>query len=71
VIDARHSRLADALRERILSGDFPPGSRLPGCRQLRRLTDVERQALRDAIAVLVAEGLVIASRNGPPAVRNN
>jgi GntR family transcriptional repressor for pyruvate dehydrogenase complex len=53
-------RAADGLRQRILSGDLPPGSRLPSERELTEEFGISRTALRDALAALEGMGLVEA-----------
>jgi len=47
----------DALRERVLSGDFEPGERLPEERLSEEL-GVSRMPVREALRALAAEGLV-------------
>jgi DNA-binding GntR family transcriptional regulator len=53
----RH-RIADELRERLLTGEMQAGSRLPSEPELARSLGVSRSSLRAAIAVLEAEGLL-------------
>ena len=50
-------RIADSLREAILSGDFPPGSRLRQEEIAERLGS-SRLPVRDALRILEADGLV-------------
>ncbi|KAG0921385.1 hypothetical protein G6F32_015127 [Rhizopus arrhizus] len=49
--------VASQLRERIIQGEFPPGSRLNE-RALCDLLGVSRTPMREAFRVLAAEGLV-------------
>lgn len=49
--------VASALRERIIQGEFPPGSRLNE-RTLCDMLGVSRTPMREAFRVLAAEGLV-------------
>ena len=49
---------ADTLRRTILSGDAPPGSSLPGERELAEKLGVSRLTLRNALATLQSEGLI-------------
>lgn len=49
--------VASALRERIIQGEFPPGSRLNE-RALCDMLGVSRTPMREAFRVLAAEGLV-------------
>lgn len=51
------------LRRRIVSGEFPPGSKLPNEDQLCELFDVSRVTLREAVRGLVEDGTV-ARRHG-------
>jgi DNA-binding GntR family transcriptional regulator len=54
--------LAAALRERILSGDVRPGASLPE-QELSARYGVARPTVREALAVLVHEGLLRRERN--------
>lgn len=47
-----------SLRDTFLSGQLPPGAKLPSEAQLRRRYDVSRTVVREAVAVLRAQGLV-------------
>lgn len=53
-------QLADDLRRRISSGEFPPRTRIPSLRQLEAEYDVAQMTVRRAIAVLVQEKLLIS-----------
>lgn len=50
--------LAETLRERILSGEFPVGTPLPPERELVLQTQNSRTTVREALRVLEAQGLV-------------
>src|ERR1700712_21997 len=50
--------LANELRERILSGDFPEGTPLPPERELVVQTRMSRTTVREALRVLEVQGLV-------------
>ncbi|MGW9628771.1 GntR family transcriptional regulator [Microbacterium sp. NPDC055521] len=52
-----HTPLADLLRERIIEGDFAPGSRLSES-GLAEQMDVSRNTLREAFRVLAEQGLI-------------
>ncbi|WP_440068048.1 GntR family transcriptional regulator [Streptosporangium sp. OZ121] len=54
--------LADALRRRVLSGEIPPGTTLPE-QELSTLYGVARPTVREALAVLVHEGLLRRERH--------
>lgn len=53
-----HRQLADALRAQILSGELPPGQRLPSELRLEQEANVNRTTVRQAVAILRGEGLV-------------
>ncbi|HXM82271.1 MAG TPA: FadR/GntR family transcriptional regulator [Burkholderiales bacterium] len=52
-------RLSEQLAEQIKSGRFAPGARLPTEQALTRAAGVSRTVVREAVAALRAEGLVI------------
>ncbi|MEU7832813.1 GntR family transcriptional regulator [Nonomuraea sp. NPDC049129] len=54
--------LADALRRRVLSGEIGPGTALPE-QELAATYGVARPTVREALAVLVHEGLLRRERN--------
>jgi GntR family transcriptional repressor for pyruvate dehydrogenase complex len=56
-------QVAARLHERIASGEYPGGSRLPQQRELAAAFGVSMAAMREAIALLASAGLV-ASRHG-------
>ncbi|MFG1614805.1 GntR family transcriptional regulator [Nonomuraea wenchangensis] len=60
---ARYELIADDLREGIISGAYPVGSQLPSEAELARRHGAARGTVRQAVAVLAAEGLV-GSRQG-------
>jgi len=53
-------RVSDALRQAILCGQFPPGSKLPSEAQLTAAHGVSRTVVREAIAALRSDRLVEA-----------
>jgi GntR family transcriptional regulator len=53
----RH-RLADDLREQVLSGEYRPGAQLPSEPELARTLSVSRASIRAAITLLEQEGLL-------------
>jgi GntR family transcriptional regulator len=53
-----YERLADELRQGILSGRYKPGDRLPSTMELMERTGVANLTVRGAYRVLVEEGLV-------------
>jgi GntR family transcriptional regulator len=60
---ARYERIAAELRDGILAGAHPVGSQLPSESELAARYGAARGTVRQAVAVLVAEGLV-GSRQG-------
>lgn len=50
--------IADDLRRRIETGEFPPGARLPSESELTRHHSVSRTVVREAIAQLRSDGLI-------------
>ncbi|MFC0315456.1 GntR family transcriptional regulator [Gordonia phosphorivorans] len=64
-----HQRLADDLRRRITSGAWPAGSSAPSEAELCREFDASRGTVRQAIAALRAEGLLVGGQGKPPTVR--
>lgn len=63
-------RIADELRERIRSGAYPPGSRLPTLAELCVAYGVSDIVVRHAIRRLRDEGLVETRRGGGTTVRS-
>jgi GntR family transcriptional regulator len=61
--------VADELRQRIRSGLYPPGARLPTIKELRRAHGVSEIVIRNAMALLRYEGLVETRRGGGTVVR--
>ncbi|GAA3754417.1 GntR family transcriptional regulator [Streptomyces tremellae] len=56
-----YERLADALREQINAGTFPPGSKLPSERKLMDDHGASRNTVRLGLRRLVSEGLIFPS----------
>lgn len=55
---APHRQIAAWLRERIESGEFPPGSRIPSETDIMGETGVARSTARRAVALLREEKVV-------------
>jgi GntR family transcriptional regulator len=53
-----YERLADELRQGIMSGHYKPGDRLPSTLELKERTGVANLTVRGAYRVLIEEGLV-------------
>ncbi|MEU3254506.1 winged helix-turn-helix domain-containing protein [Streptomyces sp. NPDC006997] len=62
-----HRRVADELRARITSRALRPGQRMPTQAQLAEEFGVERGAVRQALRVLLEEGLLTDVSRGSPA----
>lgn len=58
-----HLKISEQLRRQILSGDYPPGEQFPSEYQLVERFGVSRTTIRQAIANLISQGLVV-SRQG-------
>lgn len=57
-----HRRLADELREGIVSGVYPAGSQLPSEHELARRHGIARSTVRHALETLRSEGAIAAQR---------
>jgi GntR family transcriptional regulator len=55
-------RLASTLRSRINDGEWAPGTQLPTIQELAEQYDVALVTVREALAVLAADGLVVSAR---------
>lgn len=53
-----HSEIANILRQRIVRGDYPPGSRLPSTRELEAEFGASPTTIQRAIRALKLDGLV-------------
>lgn len=65
-----YRQVADELRGHILTGDWPEGTELRAEDDLADEYEVGRDAIRDALALLVAEGLVEKRRGHRTRVRH-
>ncbi|MPY79786.1 MAG: UTRA domain-containing protein [Actinophytocola sp.] len=65
-----YRQVAADLRDQITRGDLPPGARIPSEHQLAERHHVSRPTVREAIALLRAEGLVVAERGRGVFVRS-
>ncbi|MFG3439949.1 GntR family transcriptional regulator [Nonomuraea sp. NPDC047897] len=66
---ARWHEVAQALREAIAAGTYPPGTKIPKEEELERQFDCSRTTIRRAVAQLTTEGLVTPVRRGGTTVR--
>ena len=53
-----HAEVAGVLRHQIMSGDLPPGARLPALRELTEELGVARMTVVQAMNTLADEGLI-------------
>ncbi|MEV8099436.1 GntR family transcriptional regulator [Kitasatospora sp. NPDC085879] len=65
----RYQQIAEELRAAIASGEYPPGSRIPGENALMQLYGVARNTARQALAVLKDAGLTEARKGSGVYVR--
>ncbi|MGW0801578.1 GntR family transcriptional regulator [Nonomuraea sp. NPDC002799] len=66
---ARWHEVAQALREAIAAGAYPPSTKIPTEDQLEQQFGCSRTTIRRAVAQLTAEGLVLPVRKGGTTVR--
>ncbi|MFV8210719.1 GntR family transcriptional regulator [Streptococcus pluranimalium] len=59
---AKYRKIADELREKVLAGAFEEGSSIPTEQTLQSDYQVSRYTVRQAIALLVNEGLLVSER---------
>jgi DNA-binding GntR family transcriptional regulator len=57
-----YAQIADQIRQRIVSGELPPGSALPSEKALAAHHGVARQTVRRAVRLLKEEGVVYSSQ---------
>ena len=55
-------QIIDQLTLRILKGEYPPGERLPGVRELAAQAGVNPNTMQRAMAQLEADGLAVGGR---------
>lgn len=67
--EAGYRLIADDLRKRIAAGEFDPSGRLPSEADLRHAYGVSEKTLRAALALLVAQGLIVKRHGAPTRVR--
>jgi len=60
-IDAPYVQLAAILRERITSGEIPPGRRIPSHTELEQEFELARGTIKKALALLKGEGLLVTA----------
>ncbi|MDQ6436255.1 FadR/GntR family transcriptional regulator [Mesorhizobium sp. LHD-90] len=55
-----HAALANEIGQRIVRGDYPPGTTLPNEQKWSQTFDVSRSAVREAIKMLMAKNLLVS-----------
>ena len=63
-----HSRIARGIGERILGGEFAPGTLLPNEAEWGKIYGASRTAVREAIKSLAAKGLIVSKPKVGPRV---
>jgi DNA-binding transcriptional MocR family regulator len=66
-----YRQVADDLRRKIENGDLAPGAELRPEARLAHEYDVGREVIRDALALLRSDGLIISVRGKPSRVVGN
>jgi GntR family transcriptional regulator len=66
-----YAQLADLLREKIADGTYQPGDSLPSEAELGTSYGLSRTAIRQALSLLVAEGLVLKEKGRGTFVRTS
>ncbi|HEY0636392.1 MAG TPA: GntR family transcriptional regulator [Pseudonocardiaceae bacterium] len=61
-------RLADTVRELILSGEWPPGRRVPSQNSMHKTYGTSVETIRGAMDILEREGLIVRSQGSPTRV---
>jgi GntR family transcriptional regulator len=67
----RYSQIAQRLREAIVTGEHPPGGMIPSESQLADSYRVSRAVVRQAVAMLLAEGLLTVAHGKGTYVRDH
>ncbi|WP_328298129.1 GntR family transcriptional regulator [Streptomyces sp. NBC_00435] len=66
-----HARIAADLRDEIMSGDLPPGSKLPSTTLLKSRFDASNATIQKAVQLLKDEGLAVGRAGAAVTVRAN
>jgi len=62
--EARYQEIADSLRERIDSGELPPGAMLPSIARISQEWGVSTTTAANAVKLLHSEGLIRTAEGG-------
>ncbi|MFI9239132.1 GntR family transcriptional regulator [Streptomyces sp. NPDC053079] len=66
-----HERIAADLRDEIMSGDLPPGGKLPSTQQLKDRFNASNATVQKALQLLKAEGLAVGRAGAAVTVREH
>ncbi|CAM5593401.1 hypothetical protein GCM10010329_48770 [Streptomyces spiroverticillatus] len=66
-----HERIAADLRDEIMSGDLPPGGKLPSTAQLKERFDASSATVQKALQLLKEEGLAVGRAGSAVTVREH
>ncbi|MVO84635.1 GntR family transcriptional regulator [Streptomyces sp. p1417] len=66
-----HERIASDLRDEIMSGDLPPGAKLPSTNQLKARFEASNATIQKALQLLKDEQLVIGRAGAAVTVREH
>jgi GntR family transcriptional regulator, transcriptional repressor for pyruvate dehydrogenase complex len=61
-VRSSYTQVAEQLRDLIVRGDLAPGHRLPSEAEMAPLFGVSRSTIREALRILVTDGLVVTKR---------
>ena len=66
-----YAQILEQIKERIIVGEYPPGSRLPSVRELATEAAVNPNTMQRAMAELEREGYVVTNRTTGRTVTDN
>ena len=64
-------QLVEQLRQRIVTGVYPPGERIPAVRELAEDAGVNPNTMQRAMSLLESEGIIATNRTSGRVVTNN
>ncbi|MFO7963199.1 MAG: GntR family transcriptional regulator [Desulfobacterales bacterium] len=65
-----YQQLADIISEKVINGDYPPGTRLPSEHEMAKHYNIGRPTVRQATEVLVRKGVLRRKRGAGTFVQN-
>ena len=66
-----YAQILEQIKERIIAGEYPPGSKLPSVRELATEAAVNPNTMQRAMAELEREGYVVTNRTTGRTVTDN